>query len=188
MREAPISKMFRSPYDAAKLLADLRNDVGIQRFGLVVQALFAHVLLRLGGNVLDVKNPGHPDIRAVLAGQMYNIEVETAGRKTLPRQLEQGDLDVLQVRGDGGTRLLLCIGLRPSHRVVMRGRGVSGAKGQWTTAFVIAPRVLQSRIVVGLHGRVLSLGHQGSEKFASIDLRPVATRSLEWHTKIVAGR
>ena len=101
MRKAPISKMSQSPYDAAKLLADLRNDVGVQRFGLVVQALFAHVLLRLGGNVLDVKSPGHPDIRAMLAGQMYNIEVETAGRKTLPRQLEQGDLDVLQVRGDG---------------------------------------------------------------------------------------
>ena len=74
---------------------------GFSRFGLVVQALFAHVLLRIGGSVLDVKSPGHPDIRAMLAGQLYNIEVETATRKTLPRQLEHGDLDVLQHRREG---------------------------------------------------------------------------------------
>ena len=54
--------MSQSRYEAAKLLTDLRNDVGYPRFGLVVQALFAHVLLRLGGDVLDVKKPGHPDI------------------------------------------------------------------------------------------------------------------------------
>ena len=93
--------MSRFPYDAARILADLRNDMGYRRFGLVVQALFAHVLLRLGGNVLVIKDPGHPDIRAMLAGQLYNIEVETATRKTLPRQLEQGDLKVLQNLREG---------------------------------------------------------------------------------------
>ena len=93
--------MSQFPYDAAKVLAYFRNDVGFQRFGLVVQALFAHVFLRLGGNVLDVKNPGHPDIRALLAGQSYYIEVETAQGKTLPRQLDQGDLDALQTLDEG---------------------------------------------------------------------------------------
>ena len=93
--------MSQFPYDAAKLLTELRNDVGFPTFGLVVQALFAHVLVRLGGNVLSIKSPGHPDIRAVLAGQLYNIEVETATRKTLPRQLEQGDLNVLQDLREG---------------------------------------------------------------------------------------
>ena len=93
--------MSQSPYDAARLLADLRNDVGNRGFGIVVQALFAHVLLRLGGRVLEVNHPGHPDILATLAGQVYSIEVEAATRKTLPRQLEQGDLDVLQVIRDG---------------------------------------------------------------------------------------
>lgn len=93
--------MSQSPYDAAKLLTDLRNDVGFCKFGLVIQALFAHVLLRLGGKVVDIKNPGHPDIRAILEGQLYNIEVEHATRKTLPRQLEQGDLEVLENRREG---------------------------------------------------------------------------------------
>ena len=36
----------------------------------------------------------------VLGGLRYNIEVETASRKTLPRQLERGDLDVLLVNGE----------------------------------------------------------------------------------------
>ena len=93
--------MSQSPYDAAKLLVDLRNDVGIQTFGILVQALFAHVLLRLGGKVLDVKHPGHPDILATWAGHLYYIEVETATRKILPRHLEPRDLDVLRVSKDG---------------------------------------------------------------------------------------
>ena len=91
------SRMSQSDYDAAKLLVSLRRDVGFSRFGLVIQALFAHVLLRIGGNVLDVRTPGHPDILAILGGLRYSIEVETATRKTIPRLLEQGDLDVLTV-------------------------------------------------------------------------------------------
>lgn len=75
------SKMSQSTYDAAMLLANFRRDVGFRKFGLVVQGLFAHVLLRLGGMVLDVKNPGHPDISAVLGGQLYNIEVETTTKE-----------------------------------------------------------------------------------------------------------
>ena len=93
----PNSKMSQSPYDAAGLLANLRTEVGFRTYGLVVQALFAHVLKKLGGVVLEINNPGHPDIRMVLGGMRYNIEVETASRKTLPRQLERGDLDVLLV-------------------------------------------------------------------------------------------
>lgn len=98
---APTLTMSQSPYDAARLLSDLRDDVGFQKFGLVIQALFAHAWLRLGGGVLEIKNPGHPDIRAVVAGKFYNLEVETAKRKTLPRQLQKGDLEVLQDRGEG---------------------------------------------------------------------------------------
>ena len=36
----------------------------------------------------------------IMGGLRYYIEVETASRKTLPRQLEQGDLDVLLVSGE----------------------------------------------------------------------------------------
>ena len=93
--------MSQSAYDAAILLENLRRDVGFSKFGLVAQALFAHVLLRLGGRITEINNPGHPDIRAVLGGQLYNIEVETAMRKTLPRRLDQSDLAVLRVSREG---------------------------------------------------------------------------------------
>ena len=92
--------MSESPYDAARILANFRSEVGFRTYGLVVQALFAHTLKRLGGAVLDINDPGHPDIRMVWGGLRYNIEVETASRKTLPRQLEQRDLDVLLVTGE----------------------------------------------------------------------------------------
>ena len=90
-------KMSQYPYDAARLLESLRQEAGAEKYGPVIQALFAHVLLRFGGKVLEINHPGHPDIRAVLGGLWYNIEVETATRKTLPRQLDKRDLDVLLV-------------------------------------------------------------------------------------------
>ena len=80
-------KMSQSAYEATKLLVNFRRGVGDSKFGLVVQAMFAHVLLRLGGNVLDVKNPGHPDIRAMLGGELYNIEVEAPKGKQFPAGL-----------------------------------------------------------------------------------------------------
>ena len=97
---APFLKMSQSPYDGAGLLASFRREVSFRTYGLVVQALFAHTLKKLGGMVGEINNPGHPDIRMTLGGLRYNIEVETASRKTLPRQLEQGDLDVLLVNSE----------------------------------------------------------------------------------------
>lgn len=95
------SKRYQLVYEAAMLLAPLRRDVGDSRFGLVVQALFAHVLLRLGGRIVDIKNQGHPDIIAVLGGQIYHIEVEAPRKTTVPRQLDPGDLKVLRVSHEG---------------------------------------------------------------------------------------
>lgn len=96
----PISNTSQSRYDATYLLQRLRQDLGVPIFGLLVQVLFAHVLVRLGGKVQSVNNPGHPDIGVILDGKQCHIEVEVASRISLPRQLEQGDLDVLQIRGE----------------------------------------------------------------------------------------
>ena len=93
--------MSSSPYDAAALIAKLQVDLGKPALGLLVQALFAHVLIRMGGRVLDILNPGHPDIVAVLEGRVHMIEVEVAYRKRPLRRLQSGDLRVLQSRPDG---------------------------------------------------------------------------------------
>lgn len=99
-KTVPSLKMSQSPYDAAGLLANLRREVSFRTYGLMVQGLFAQTLKNLGGVVLEVNNPGHPDIEVILGGLRYYIEVETASRKVLPRQLEQGDLNVLLVNGE----------------------------------------------------------------------------------------
>ena len=101
MKMGHISKMSQLSHDAARILSGLRTDIGLSRFGLVVQALFAHVLVRLGGNVLDIRNPGHPDIIVRLGGQLHNIEVEAPSRTTAVRRLQLGDLNVLQCLGEG---------------------------------------------------------------------------------------
>ena len=93
--------MSQSAYEAPKLLADFRSSIGDSEFGLVVQAMFAHVLLRLGGKVWDVKNPGHPDVSATLGGELYNFEVEAPKGNKSPRRLDRRDLEVLQVSRDG---------------------------------------------------------------------------------------
>lgn len=92
--------MSQSHYDAARVVANLTAEMSLSRFGLLIQALFAHVLVRLGANVLEIRTPGHPDISAVLAGNLHKIEVEAASRKTHVRRLDPGDLEVLQVKGE----------------------------------------------------------------------------------------
>lgn len=57
----------------------------------------------MGAEVIDVRNPGHPDIIAKLNGGLQNIEVEAASRKTTVRRLQPGDLAVLLASGNGQT-------------------------------------------------------------------------------------
>ena len=103
-----VLRMSQLQYEAARILAELRSEVGFSRFGLMVQVLFAHVLLRMGARIIDVRNPGHPDIVARLGGQLQNIEVEAANRKTTVRRLQVGDLEVLQT-GDGEEAGFFCV-------------------------------------------------------------------------------
>lgn len=97
---ARASKSSQLAYDAAKVLNTLRSDVSPARFGLLVQALFAHVLVDLGTRVIDIRNTGHPDIIAQLDGNFYNIEVEVVGA-TKVTQLDSGDLAILLNREQG---------------------------------------------------------------------------------------
>ena len=54
-----------STVSANHILARLRDEVGDSEFGYRLQALFAHVLGRLGASILEVNAQGHPDIRGV---------------------------------------------------------------------------------------------------------------------------
>ena len=80
---------------ATECIENLRLNVSPVEFGYKVQALAAHVLLRLNCQIEAINQSGHPDIIATLAGRemRFEIEAEVAGPR--PRQLTEDDFDSL---------------------------------------------------------------------------------------------
>jgi hypothetical protein len=64
-------------FDVEGILDRLRTAWGSSDFGYRMQAVFAHVLLRLGGQILEVNAQGHPDVKAKMAGQQMHFQVKT---------------------------------------------------------------------------------------------------------------
>ena len=60
------------------LLEGLRAQVGDGEFGYRMQALFAHVLVRLGARVLEINAQGHPDVRALMGQELMFVQVKSA--------------------------------------------------------------------------------------------------------------
>lgn len=81
--------------DAAQIAATLRRlraDVGDKEFGYRAQGLFAHVLKQIGASVVEVKNRGHPDIVALLAGRLTRVEVEIAPMNQRRHEIKTDDV------------------------------------------------------------------------------------------------
>ena len=60
-----------------------------------MQAIAAHVLLRLGYRIEEINQAGHPDITAFRAGREYRFEIEAQVGDPRPRQLEAADIKSL---------------------------------------------------------------------------------------------
>ena len=77
------------------ILDALRRECGDGEFGYRMQALYAHVLLRLGGKVVDIKAQGQPDVVADKDGTTMLIQVKSVfhGGPTCGLQLSQRELD-----------------------------------------------------------------------------------------------
>jgi len=60
-----------------KLLKDIKEKVGAQEFGRVVQDIIAIALRRLDFTNIESRYTGHPDIRASFERETYAFEVET---------------------------------------------------------------------------------------------------------------
>lgn len=99
---------------AGECFRDLLRRTGPIEFGYRVQGLAAHVLLRLGVEVLDVKASGHPDITAQDTLGILRIEVEADTGSLRERQLTRADFGGLapQRPGDRGYFALLLTGPR----------------------------------------------------------------------------
>ncbi len=99
---------------AAECFRNLLQKSGPIEFGFRVQGFAAHVLLRLGVRVLEVKASGHPDITAQDTGGMLRFEVEADTGPLRERQLTRADFDGLALRqpGDRGYFALFLTGTR----------------------------------------------------------------------------
>lgn len=84
---------------ARECIDRIRSGVSPAEFGYKVQALAAHVLLRLGHRIDAVNQSGHPDIIANRGGREFRFEVEAEVGRPRPRKLT--DADFASLIGDG---------------------------------------------------------------------------------------
>ena len=64
-------------FEVKPLLDALRAERGDAEFGYRMQGMFAHVLLRMGAEILEVNAQGHPDIKARLGGDLLLVQVKS---------------------------------------------------------------------------------------------------------------
>ncbi len=86
---------------ASDCIETLRSAMSSGEFGYKVQALAAHVLLRLRCPVKEINRTGHPDIIAIRGSEEIRFEVEAEVVGSRPRQLT--DDDFASLIGSSGT-------------------------------------------------------------------------------------
>lgn len=80
---------------AARCIDDLRLRLSAPEFGYKLQAVAAHVLLRLNFEVQDIRRSGHPDIIATRGVDEYRFEIEAEVVGSRARQLKSADFESL---------------------------------------------------------------------------------------------
>lgn len=137
---------------ATRCVDDLHLIASPAEFGYKVQALAAHVLLRLGFRIEQVNQSGHPDIVATRGmGKLhFEVEAEVAGPRL--RQLTDGDYSALTGLSGGVGYFALAIssptprwvvvpaerlkGRRPSSNVLLEALSDADFSHAWTHAYV----------------------------------------------------
>ena len=121
-------------------------------FGYRVQALGAHVLLRLGFQIDAINRAGHPDIIATVDGMEYRFEVEAETMGPRLHQLTNDDFDSLtEVSGSVGYYALAVsspspywvlvpaedlVGRNPSPVMLLEALSDKGLSGEWTREYL----------------------------------------------------
>ncbi|MFB0557298.1 MAG: hypothetical protein ACETVW_05530 [Dehalococcoidia bacterium] len=144
-----------SHWEAGRCLQMMRETVELSEFGFRIQGIAAHVLLRLGAQVLEVNSQGHPDIVAATERGSIRIEVEADIRGSRPRLLTKEDLESIAPRrttDKGYFALALCgpypqwllveysrLSRRydtPASPAILRALSDEEASEQWTSEFI----------------------------------------------------
>lgn len=81
----------------------LYQSVGESEFGYRIQGLLAHVFLRLGGKIVNIKPQGHPDITVNLAGRTLLIQAKSVMSKARRQAFAIEAEDVEGIRPCGST-------------------------------------------------------------------------------------
>ena len=76
----------------------LRQSIGDVEFGYRVQGFLAHVFIRLGGRIIDIKPQGHPDITASLGSQTLLLQVKSVQAKARRQRFALGADDLEGIR------------------------------------------------------------------------------------------
>lgn len=120
----------------------ITNSVSVQRrakdcidrlrsestFGYKMQAVAAHVLLRLGYRIEEIKQSGHPDITAFKRGREYRFEIEAQVGKPHPHQLETADIDTLMATPGGFGYYALAVSLPNPYWIVVPVSNLAGRR------------------------------------------------------------
>lgn len=85
----------RARSDARECLDRIRSSISAAKFGYKIQALAAHVLLRLGYRIDAVNRSGHPDIVTTRGGGVFLFEVEAEVAGPRLRKLTDADFGAL---------------------------------------------------------------------------------------------
>lgn len=86
---------------ASDCIDDIRLRISAVEFGYKVQALAAHVLLRLGYRIEAINQRGHPDVVAFKDGQQFRFEIEAEVGQPRRRRLTDADFATLMGVPDG---------------------------------------------------------------------------------------
>ena len=165
--------------DAFECIDRMRLGTSSQNFGFRVQALAAHVLLRLGYRVEAVNQSGHPDIIAIRNGREFRFEVEAEVGNPRPRKLTDSDFASLLEVPDGFGYYALAISFptpywilvpasklydrrHPSTNILLEALSDKTYSADWTTEYL---------------GLLNDACHQISR--ASFDFNRLSTMALE---------
>ena len=137
---------------AADCLENLHLSTSSAEFGYKVQALAAHVLLRLNFGVEEVNRSGHPDIVATRGMDKLHFEVEAEVVGPRPRQLTKEDFGALTELPGGVGYFALAISSptprwvvvpadrlkhrKPSSNVLLEALSDTDFSNAWTYAYI----------------------------------------------------
>ena len=119
---------------ASECVEGIRATVGATAFGYKLQAIAAHVLVRLGYRIVQVNRAGHPDIVSIRSGTECRFEIEAEVKDPRARKLTAEDFSALTAGPHVAGYFALAVSfplpywvIVPADRLIRRNRPAGNA-------------------------------------------------------------